>query len=160
MAVEAIDDRNYERFRHSNPAVLVISLKGCPACTRYAPEIEAVSNSRSLWGVKFGNVVVGGEQSIDLVKKEFGELNASFPTTMVLRQGHDPFFFSGVYLFDDALEIIAEIFKSGDREPESEIAIIHRFRPGYSTIDYLLEKSARENRRNLFDRYERNRTRR
>jgi len=84
MAIEKITDENYEDFRKSEKAVLVLSLaKLCGACKRYKPTLSSVAEEIS--HVRFGEAELDEGHLIKL-KRDFPDIKY-VPTTILVRNG-------------------------------------------------------------------------
>lgn len=114
MTVENINDGNYQAFRDSQRAVLVLSTSWCHFCEEYKPVLDSLSEA--LPSIKFGDAVLDQGHLIG-VKRDFSDIiEEGVPATILFREGKDFGYFMGPVDFDTGLEFFTEQFLNREAE--------------------------------------------
>jgi len=83
MTIEQITDSNYEEFKNSSRAVLVVSTSWCNKCKEYEPIIDRLSGQMPF--IRFGKTVLNEDRSTQL-KREYRDINRwTLPTTLFFK---------------------------------------------------------------------------
>jgi len=82
--MESITDTNYQNFKNSPLAALLISASWCQQCKEYLPTIETLS--RQMPFIRFGKTILDKDRSIQL-KKEYSDIGKwILPSTVFFKE--------------------------------------------------------------------------
>lgn len=104
MTIEQITDTNYNDFKNSPRALLLVSISWCQPCKAYEPIIDTLSNQMPY--IRFGKTTIDKDRSSQL-KREYFDINSwIFPTTLLFKDKREISRIKGVSSYPDLLSKI------------------------------------------------------
>ena len=101
MTIEQISDVNYQEFKQSPRAALVVGSSYCQACKVYNPVIDTLGNNIPF--VRIGKTTLDKDRSIKL-KTDYRDIGTwTLPTTLLFKDGKEVSRIKGSALYPKAL---------------------------------------------------------
>lgn len=106
MAIEKITDENYDNFKNSSRAALVVGASWCQECERYNQIADSLA--KQLPFIRFGKTVLDEAGSTQL-KRDYTDIGGwTLPTTLLFKDQKEVSRINGVALYPNALSSIQE----------------------------------------------------
>jgi len=106
MTVEEITDTNYQEFKQSPRAVLVVGTTTCKNCKTYDPVVNALS--QNLPFIRFGKAILD-KPGLTQLKREYTDIQKwTLPTTLLTKEGKEISRLQGAYLYPHALGAVID----------------------------------------------------
>ena len=106
MGIESITDVNYQDFKKSSRAALVVGASWCKHCKGYYPTLDALSNKFPF--IKFGKAIIDKDRTSQL-KRDYSDLASwLLPTTLLFKDQREISRIKGVALYPDFLSKLQE----------------------------------------------------